>query len=139
MREITTTTEAEWDGPVFVDVAGAPFEGFFRDCGELREWLEEDGVPMPADVYPCEARGVKLNAGWIIEGACDDHAECVMEDAEDHQQELQVLLDQWCATLKARSWDPMYNHRVIMNAETVEPEPEEYGAGWMGLHPHEEP
>lgn len=80
-------------------------EGFFSSVAELRTYCNDVGVEPPPYVYACKAMLLSMNAEWIIEDALEEHHEnardSISKEAED---ELQSLLNAWCAKQTVRTW-----------------------------------
>jgi hypothetical protein len=78
---------------------------YLRDDEELEDHCVQNEVEWPAWVWACSKIEFKINAASIIENALQNH----YEDASDHvkredEEELQTLLDVWCAKVGKR-WE----------------------------------
>ena len=71
-------------------------EGYFTDIGDFVEYCTDNNIPVPSYVWATQKTSLSMDAGSIIENACDE----LHEDATDNidgEKELQEFLDTWCA------------------------------------------
>ena len=71
-------------------------EGYFTDLEELFEYCNDEGIYLPDYVWSTQKITLSMDAGSIIESACEE----LHEDARDNitgENELQDYLDTWCS------------------------------------------
>jgi len=71
-------------------------EGYFGDIDDLLEYCQDNGVSVPPHVWSTEKTSLSMDAGSIIEDACEKLHENAIDNI-DGEKELQEFLDGWCA------------------------------------------
>lgn len=73
-------------------------EGYFTDLDEFYEYIEsEEDATLPQYVWTTYKISLSMDAGSIIESACDNlHEDACSNISDEDEKELQDLLDQWC-------------------------------------------
>jgi hypothetical protein len=81
-------------------------DGFLPVDG-LEDYFADDDEKMPAYAWACSSFGLIMDAQLILDSALEDHHEDAGENvgAED-LNELQTLLDAWCAKQSVTSYQP---------------------------------
>lgn len=74
-------------------------EEYFDDIDEMEEIYKFRNLEMPKYAYGCEFTPVKIDINWILECACDDHADGVMDKLEG-VKDLEDAIDTFNATNK---------------------------------------
>ncbi len=71
-------------------------EGYFTNIKDFIEYCIDNDIPVPSYVWSTQKIELSMDAGSIIENACEE----LHEDAMDNivgEKELQEFLDAWCA------------------------------------------
>ena len=55
---------------------------YFDNIDEMEEIYKIRNIKMPKYAYACEFEPVKINVDWVLESACDDHADGVIDSLE---------------------------------------------------------
>lgn len=71
-------------------------EGYFSDIDELMEYCEDNDIEVPKYVWSTTKIGLSIDAGNIIESACEELHEDAYQNITN-EKELQEFLDAWCA------------------------------------------
>ena len=71
-------------------------EGYFSDIDELIEYCEDNDIEVPKYVWSTTKIGLSMDAGYIIENACEELHEDAYQNITNGK-ELQEFLDAWCA------------------------------------------
>ena len=89
-------------------------EGYFSEIEALAEYCEDGGIKVPDYVWATNKYTIVMDAGSIIEQACEE----LYEDAIDHidgEKELQNFLDAWCAKQSGvESYTVDYNTAILL-------------------------
>ena len=71
-------------------------EGYFTDIDEFIEYCEDNDIEVPKYVWSTTKTELSIDAGYIIEYACDELHEDAYQNITN-ENELQEFLDAWCA------------------------------------------
>ena len=71
-------------------------EGYFTDVGEFIDYCKDNDIEVPKYVWSTTKIGLSIDAGSVIESACDDLHEDAYQNITD-EKGLQEFLDAWCA------------------------------------------
>jgi hypothetical protein len=71
-------------------------EGYFSNIEDLEEYCQDNDVPVPSYVWSTKKFVLSMDAGSIIENACEELHENAMDNIEG-EKELQEFLNAWCA------------------------------------------
>ena len=99
-----------WDGPVYHEAR----DRYYESIDDLLEHFDDDDEEKPQWVYPCDVEEFSLDASTILESACDDHCEEMAEEVQDDADSLQKLLDDWCKTIRTKTWRPDTGRIVVL-------------------------
>lgn len=110
----------DYDGPFYVP--DGPHEGFFVDMGTLLDAYDGDEFnrELPEYAYTVKKRTPDADAWHHIEHVLEDHHEGASENL-DGVEELQAFLTAWWEKQKIESWDPDWDHVVLLPAPEVSP------------------
>lgn len=86
---------AEHKGMLYSDNYGYN-EGYFSDIDELIEYCGDNDIEVPKYVWSTTKIGLSIDAGNIIESACEELHEDAYQNITNGK-ELQEFLDAWCA------------------------------------------
>ena len=91
-------------------------EGFFASMKELQKYCEREEIAPPAYVWACNPMGLSIRASTVIDDALADHHEnagtAISREARD---ELQALLDVWCAKQTVQTWFEDSTRAVVLD------------------------
>ena len=99
-----------------VDTIGRDWDEVqFDSLEDLRDNCLRFGTPDPLIVHPLRSEGIKISAAHVIESALEDHH----EEAADGllpgaREELQALLDAWCAKQRVETLMPDRDVVVVL-------------------------
>jgi hypothetical protein len=80
--------------------------GFFKSIAEVEEHCAWYELTLPQTVIACMPKRLRQDAGHILDNALDDHHEDAGEEImQAEREELQTLLDAWCAKTTLVSWE----------------------------------
>ena len=103
------------DQPVYWDGLG---DGYFLHIDELLDRCEEEGLEVPPYVWSCKEVPFRMEADWLLERALDSHGEGALQEIADKEtEELQRLLDEWCARQDVKSWQVDYSTAVLLHPQ----------------------
>lgn len=103
--------ESEYAGWLFFD------NEYFRDDEELEDHCVQNEIEWPAWVWACSKVEFRIDAADIIENALQEHYEDASSQVKRvDEEELQGLLDGWCADVGKRweSWEEDRSRVVVL-------------------------
>lgn len=71
-------------------------EGYFTDIDEFIDYCEDNDIEVPKYVWSTTKTELSIDAGNIIENACEELHEDAYQNITN-ENELQEFLDTWCA------------------------------------------
>lgn len=72
-------------------------EGYFDDLEQLEDYCEENDIEMPGYVWGTRCERISMDAGSIIENACEElHEDAYDWIGKESEEELQETLNKWC-------------------------------------------
>jgi hypothetical protein len=88
---------------------------FWPDVNAMLDDVEEG--KEPAWVWGCKCVPFHIDAGWIIEGALEEHHKDAGDAISNTDVErLQKMIDQWCNGMGIESWEPDYTRVVLLGS-----------------------
>lgn len=95
--------------------------GFFSFLDELADHIEcwgDDDLEPPYYVWPTRPQKMRFDSCSLIEDATQDmHEEAAEEVSVEAGEELQAMLDQWCADHPVTSYFPYFDQVIVLTDE----------------------
>lgn len=109
--------EADYpDDPIYWrDHTGSMGEGYFGSLDEVRDYCEEEDIELPEYVWACNPVELTIDVDNILESTFQEHHEGARDAlAKEAEEELSLLLFNWCERQNICSWQTDFRRAVVL-------------------------